>query len=67
MIARSAAPLISPGADRRRDGYVPNVAYSCGGFAHGDTLVLPYGIGDQTIAVTTFSIERLVAGMVRTG
>jgi predicted GH43/DUF377 family glycosyl hydrolase len=62
VLASSEEPIISPGNDRR-DGYVPNVVYSCGGFAHGDILVLPYGIGDQTIAVATCSINRLLGTM----
>jgi predicted GH43/DUF377 family glycosyl hydrolase len=42
---------------------VPNVAYTCGALAHHDTLVLPYGIGDQTIAVATLSIDELLGSM----
>jgi predicted GH43/DUF377 family glycosyl hydrolase len=42
---------------------VPNVIYSCGGFAHGDTLVLPYGIGDQTISIATIPISELLESM----
>ncbi|MEO8693971.1 MAG: glycosidase [Acidimicrobiales bacterium] len=60
VIARSAEPVLSP--DKHRlGGYVPNVVYSCGGFAHNDVLVLPYGIGDQTIAIATLSIEQLLS------
>ena len=55
-------PVLSPGLDRR-NGYVPNVIYSCGGFAHGDTLVLPYGVGDQSIAFATMSIAALIDSM----
>jgi predicted GH43/DUF377 family glycosyl hydrolase len=62
VLAKSERPLISP-RDGRRDGYVPNVVYSCGGFAHGDTLVLPYGIADQSIGIATFSITALLASM----
>ena len=64
VLATSIEPLLSPGHNQR-DGYVPNVVYSCGGFAHGDTLVLPYGVGDQTIAIATMSIEELVDSMQR--
>jgi predicted GH43/DUF377 family glycosyl hydrolase len=42
---------------------VPNVVYSCGGFAHGDRLVIPYGIGDQRISVATVSISDLLGSM----
>jgi predicted GH43/DUF377 family glycosyl hydrolase len=60
--ARSSVPILAPVA-HRRDGYVPNVVYSCGGFAHGDVLVLPYGFGDQAIAVATLSVRALVASL----
>ncbi len=60
--ARSSAPIVAPVA-HRRDGYVPNVVYSCGGFAHGDVLVLPYGFGDQAIAVATTSVRALLASL----
>ncbi|MEO5840545.1 MAG: glycoside hydrolase family 130 protein [Acidimicrobiales bacterium] len=60
VIARSVDPILSP--DKyRRGGYVPNVVYSCGGFAHNDILVLPYGVGDQSISVATLSIEQLLS------
>src|SRR3954466_3967151 len=52
-------PLIRPD-DGRRDGYVANVVYSCGGFAHGDRLVVPYGIGDQRISIATMSVTDLL-------
>jgi predicted GH43/DUF377 family glycosyl hydrolase len=55
-------PLMTPDV-RRRDGYVPNVLYSCGGTALGDHLVLPYGIGDQTIGVATMSITAVIKSM----
>ena len=62
VIAHTAEPILGP-PDNRRDGYVPNVVYSCGAFAHGDTLVLPYGIADQAIAIGTLSIAALIASM----
>ena len=43
VLARSIMPILSPNKDRP-GGYVPNVVYSCGGFAHNDILVLPYGV-----------------------
>lgn len=64
VIAHSEHPILSP-PPQDRDGYVPNVVYSCGGFAHGDTLVLPYGIADQSISIATASIERLLASLTR--
>ena len=62
VLATSDTPILGPGIDRR-DGYVPNVVYSCGSFAHGDVLVLPYGIADQRIAIATLSISELVGSL----
>ncbi len=44
-------------------GYVPNVIYSCGAFAHNDTLLLPHGIAGQTISIATLSISELLDSM----
>jgi predicted GH43/DUF377 family glycosyl hydrolase len=62
VLASLDHPVMTPD-NRRRDGYVPNVLYTCGGAAIGDTLVLPYGIGDQMIGVATMSIAALLASM----
>ena len=64
VIAGLEHPILTPGLDQR-DGYVPNVCYSCGALAIGDRLVLPYGVGDQTIAIVTASISDLVGAMKR--
>jgi predicted GH43/DUF377 family glycosyl hydrolase len=66
MLARSDEPIITP-ENGRRDGYVPNVIYSCGGFVHNDTLVLPYGIADQSISIATMSISELIDSMTPVG
>jgi predicted GH43/DUF377 family glycosyl hydrolase len=64
VLARSTKPILSP--DKQRDGgYVPNVVYSCGGFAHNDILVLPYGVGDQSISIATLSIDQLLSTLQR--
>jgi predicted GH43/DUF377 family glycosyl hydrolase len=62
VLAHSNGPIIAPGANQR-DGYVPNVVYSCGAFAHGDVLVLPYGVGDQAISIVTLSIAQLLGAL----
>jgi predicted GH43/DUF377 family glycosyl hydrolase len=43
-----------------REGYVPNVLYSCGALLHGDSVVLPYGIGDAAIGVAVISVPELL-------
>ena len=62
VIARLDAPLIAPNDDER-DGYVPNVLYSCGSLVHDGTLWLPYGIGDARIAVASVSVDELLRAM----
>lgn len=58
-------PLLSPAHDER-DGYVPNVVYSCGALVHADTLVLPYGIADAAIGIATVPLPELLAVLSRT-
>lgn len=62
LVARSVEPLVRPSPETR-DGYVPNVAYSCGALAHGRTLLLPYGVADSFTAFATFDIGELLATM----
>jgi predicted GH43/DUF377 family glycosyl hydrolase len=59
MIARLSAPLMSPDAGER-DGYVPNVVYSCGALLHGESLVLPYGIGDASVGIAVVHLPDLL-------
>ncbi|MBJ7338760.1 glycoside hydrolase family 130 protein [Mycolicibacterium sp.] len=63
VLGRLRQPLLSPTAGER-DGYVPNVVYSCGALVHGDWLVLPYGISDGAIGIATVSVTRLVAALL---
>ena len=57
VIGRLPEPLIKPNANER-DGYVPNVVYSCGSLVHGGQLVIPYAISDYA---TTFA-DRAARG-----
>jgi predicted GH43/DUF377 family glycosyl hydrolase len=52
-------PILVPEEDER-DGYVPNVVYSCGSLIHGDLLVLPYGFSDQATRIATIPIDDLL-------
>jgi predicted GH43/DUF377 family glycosyl hydrolase len=63
VLARTPEPIIRPNA-QEREGYVPNVVYSCGGLVHGRTLVLPYAIADSITTVATMDVGRLIAHMV---
>jgi predicted GH43/DUF377 family glycosyl hydrolase len=59
VIGRLKEPLLTADASER-EGYVPNVLYSCGGIIHGDQLVLPYGFSDCGVAVARCSLPELL-------
>jgi predicted GH43/DUF377 family glycosyl hydrolase len=60
VIGRLDEPILSPD-EHERDGYVPNVVYTCGSMIHGDALVVPYGIADQRCRVATLPIPELLS------
>jgi predicted GH43/DUF377 family glycosyl hydrolase len=60
VVARLPEPLMVPDASER-EGYVPNVLYSCGALLHGESVVLPYGIGDAAIGVAVIQLPDLLA------
>lgn len=60
VIGRSRVPLVQP-EKSEREGYVPNVVYSCGAMKFGDRIVLPYAISDTFSTVATVKIATLVA------
>ena len=62
VIGRTVEPLLSA-KDQDREGYVPNVVYSCGAIRHGDTLFIPYGIADSSIGFAFVSIAELLKAM----
>ena len=59
LIGHLTEPLLTPTEDER-DGYVPNVVYSCGAMVHRDTLVVPYGLADANVGVATISLRQLL-------
>lgn len=59
VISKLTDPLVVPTGDER-DGYVPNVVYSCGALLHGHNIVLPYGIGDTQIGVATVPLDQIL-------
>jgi len=61
--ARLIEPLLQPLGDQR-EGYVPNVVYSCGAVLHDGTIWLPYGVGDQRIRVVSVRLDEMVAAMI---
>jgi predicted GH43/DUF377 family glycosyl hydrolase len=62
VLARTAEPLVRPDPSER-EGYVPNVAYTCGALRFADQIVLPYAVADTFTSVSTVAIADLLAGM----
>ena len=62
LIARLELPMLEP-AGALREGYVPNVVYSCGGIVHDGILWLPYGVGDQRVRAGAIAVEELLDAM----
>jgi len=62
MIAALKEPLLTA-SEEEQDGYVPNVVYTCGAMAHGDLLVIPFGVADNRINFATASIAALLKAM----
>ncbi|GAA0916545.1 glycoside hydrolase family 130 protein [Virgisporangium ochraceum] len=63
VLAELPEPLIEPDP-AERDGYVPNVVYSCGGLIHAGTLWIPYGSSDTRIGFATVPVAGLLDAMV---
>jgi predicted GH43/DUF377 family glycosyl hydrolase len=63
VIGRLTEPLLMPTEDER-DGYVPNVVYSCGAMLHRDHIVVPYGMADANIGVATVPLAQLLDRLV---
>lgn len=62
VLARSSEPLLAA-ADQDREGYVPNVVYTCGAIKHGDKLFIPYGVADSSVAFAFVPISSMLAQM----
>ena len=60
VIGRLDEPILTPD-EHERDGYVPNVVYTCGSMLCGDALIVPYGIADQRCRVATVSVPELIS------
>ncbi|ROO63243.1 putative GH43/DUF377 family glycosyl hydrolase [Micromonospora sp. Llam0] len=62
VVARLPGALLAP-EESDRDGYVPNVVYSCGGLIHDGDLWLPYGASDARVGFVTVPVADLLAAM----
>jgi predicted GH43/DUF377 family glycosyl hydrolase len=62
VIGQLSQPLLEPDASER-EGYVPNVLYTCGAIIHGDHVIMPYGFSDAGIGVARLSLRELLAAL----
>jgi len=62
LIARLDEPLLTPNKNER-EGYVPNVIYSCGGLIHQDKLIISYAMSDISAGMATVDLKDLLASM----
>ena len=62
VIGRTSEPLLSPN-ENEREGYVPNVVYSCGAALHGRELIIPYAMADYASSFATVSVDDVLAAM----
>lgn len=59
-IGRLSTPLLMPN-EKEREGYVPNVVYSCGSMMHNDSLIIPYAMSDHASTYATVNLAELIA------
>lgn len=59
VLATLDKPLISPDTDER-EGYVPNVVYTCGAMLHFDNLIIPYAMSDSAVSFARVDINKLI-------
>jgi len=64
IIGRLPEPLITPNGEER-DGYVPNVVYTCGSIIHDGVLIVPYGMSDTRSGFASIPVEELLDFMKR--
>jgi predicted GH43/DUF377 family glycosyl hydrolase len=62
IVGRLDEPLLSPDWSDR-DGYVPNVVYSCGSMLHEGLLIVPYGIADREVGIGLVAVDELLSAM----
>jgi len=63
VLARTPLPLVRP-SDESREGYVPNVVYTCGALTTNGFLFMPYGVADSSVAFCTIPLKSVLESMV---
>ncbi len=63
VIGRLKEPLLQPN-ENEREGYVPNVVYTCGAMVHNKMLVLPYAISDYATSFALVKLDEIINNLV---
>jgi predicted GH43/DUF377 family glycosyl hydrolase len=63
-IGRLAQPLLIPNR-KEREGYVPNVVYSCGALIHNESLIIPYAVSDYASTYAVVNLKELLAELTQ--
>ena len=66
VIGRLREPLLKPNKSER-EGYVPNVVYTCGALLYKKKLIIPYGLADHATGFATVLVDEVLAAMHRDG
>jgi predicted GH43/DUF377 family glycosyl hydrolase len=66
VIGHLRRPLITP-LPEEREGYVPNVVYTCGAMVHGDHLLIPYAQADKSTGISVVRLGELLNRLIRGG
>jgi predicted GH43/DUF377 family glycosyl hydrolase len=62
VIGRLHEPLLKPNQSERQ-GYVPNVVYTCGALVHNGELIIPYAMADHATGFATVPLDEVLAAM----
>ena len=62
VLAELKDPLLRPEGNER-EGYVPNVVYTCGALVHHGELIIPYGLADHSTGFATVPLAEVLAAM----
>lgn len=62
VIGHLSEPLLKPEGNER-EGYVPNVVYSCGSMVHNGRLILPYGLSDSAATIVTMDLDEVLVAL----
>ena len=66
VIGRLAEPLLRP-EENEREGYVPNVVYTCGALLHGREVIIPYAMSDKATLISAVPLDDLLAALLSGG